>query len=264
MKQFLDLDRRFAIAHRGGARRRPENTMAACDHAVALGVDAIELDVHLSRDGHPVVIHDPTLDRTTDARGAVADYTADALNHLDAAWHFADSTGFPFRGQGIGVPTLAQVLTRHRDMSFTIEFKGESAALVDRTVDVVRRCDAVERVLFGSFSSAALARVRQQPTPFVTSAAVPDVTRALIRSKFFIGPGRRDYQLFQVPEVKNGTRVVSPRFVRLARRAGLPVQVWIVNDDADMRRLFDWGVTGLISDTPDVAVHVRDTYVAPR
>lgn len=256
MEQFLDLDRRFAIAHRGGARRRPENTMAAFDYAMALGVDAIELDIHLSKDGIPVVIHDPTLERTTDGRGAVADYTADALSRLDAAYAFEDSGQYSYRGQGIGVSTLEQVLTRHRDMSFMVELKGASVALATQAVAVVRRCDGVERVLFGSFSDVSLAAIRQSGLPFVTSASVPEGVQALLRSYVWIGPGRHAYRLFQVPERRKGFRIVSPRFVRLARRAGLPVHVWVVNDETDMRRLLSWGVTGLISDTPDTALKV--------
>lgn len=257
MKQFLDLDRRFVIAHRGGARRRPENTMAAFDDAVALGVDAIELDVHLSRDGQPVVIHDATLDRTTDARGAVADYTADALSRCDAAYAFEDSGAFTFRGQGIGVPTLESVLRRHRDMPFMVELKGASAELAAHAVDVVRRCDAVERVSFGSFSAVPLAVIRASGLPFITSAAVPEGLRAVARSWLFLGPGRPGYQLFQVPEVRRGLRIVSPRFVRLARAAGFPVHVWVVNEADAMRRLLGWGVTGIISDRPEVGMEIR-------
>jgi len=256
MKEFLDLDRRFAIAHRGGARRRPENTITACDYAVGLGVDAVELDVHLSKDGQPVVIHDAALERTTNGRGAVADYTADALSRLDAAWAFEDSGTFPWRGQGIGVPLLEIVLERHRDMRFMIELKGTSPELAIRTIDVVRRCDAVERVLFGSFSDVTLDAVRRQGPEFLTSAASSEGLWALMKSHLWIGPGRSRYQLFQVPEQRKRVRIISPRFVRLARDAGLPVQVWVVNDAEDMRRLLEWGVTGLISDAPDVAMAV--------
>lgn len=259
MRQFLDLDRRFAIAHRGGAICRPENTLAAFDHAVSVGVDAIELDIRPSRDGQPVVIHDPTLDRTTNVTGAVSDRTADELARVDAAFRFGANDGFPFRGQAIGVPRLIDVLTRYPDLPFMIELKDDDPAFVSAAMAVVRRTSAVDRALFGSFSLAALAAVRRTGD-FLTSAAVPEATTALIRSKFWIAPPRaRGYQLFQVPEVTSTarTRVVSPRFVRLARRAGLPVQVWIVNDADDMRRLAGWGVTGFISDRPDVAVAVR-------
>jgi glycerophosphoryl diester phosphodiesterase len=234
MRQFLDLDRRFTIAHRGGSKLRPENTMAAFDHAVELGVDAIELDVHLSRDGHAVVIHDPTLQRTTTGSGAVADFTADELARFN-------------------VPTLKSVLERHREMPFMIELKQESPEMVRAAAKAVDEARAGERVSFGSFSQTALTLLRA--TGWVlTSASVPEVTSALIRSKCFLRPSRsRAYQLFQIPEVtKTGARVVSPRFVRLARAAGLPVQVWVVDEADDVRRLLAWGVTGFISDRPDV------------
>lgn len=265
MRQFLDLDRRFAIAHRGGARRRPENTLAAFDYAASLGVDAVELDIHLSRDGQPVVIHDPTLERTTNAAGRVAAHTADELARVDAGFRFEVSGEYPFRGQDIGVPTLESVLRRHPAMPFMIELKDDAAGLVDAAVRVVRSCDAVDRVLFGSFSYAALQRLRLAGM-FITSASAAETSSALIRSKLFLQPGsRRAYQLFQVPEItRTGTRVVSPRFVRLARRAELPVQVWVVNDRASMERLAGWGVTGIISDEPETAVAFRDaTAIAP-
>ncbi|TAK11007.1 MAG: hypothetical protein EPO35_12790 [Acidobacteria bacterium] len=234
MRQFLDLDRRFVIAHRGGAKCRPENTMAAFDYAVELGVDAIEVDVHLSRDEHAVVIHDPTLNRTTSSFGAVADRSADELARLK-------------------VPALRSVLLRHQTMPFMIELKPGSPAMVRAAIRAVADAGAVDRVLFGSFSLPALALVREHGG-FITSAATPEVTSAVIRSRFFVRPTRRRaYQLLQVPELtKKGTRIVSPRFIRLARAAGMPVHVWVVDEPADVRRLLGWGVTGFITDQPDV------------
>src|SRR5262245_29945224 len=91
-----------AIAHRGGSKRRPENTLVAFSHALSVGVDAVECDVRLSRDGQPVVIHDETLDRTTDRTGRVAALTAAELAQVDAAHHFGAAEGFPFRAHGVG------------------------------------------------------------------------------------------------------------------------------------------------------------------
>src|SRR5215510_2479468 len=99
-----------AIAHRGGSKLRPENTLAAFDHALSLGVDGLECDVHLSSDGEPVVIHDPTLDRTTDATGPVSAQTAKTLAGVDAGAKFAAGDARPYCGAGIGVPRLAEVL----------------------------------------------------------------------------------------------------------------------------------------------------------
>ena len=191
MNAFLDPDRRLAIAHRGGALRRPENTMAAFDYAVGLGVDAIELDVRLSRDGEAMVIHDPTVDRTTDGAGRVADHTADALTRLDAAARFDDPArpgALPYRGQGIGVPTLAAVLARHRDMRFTVELKGAEMALADRALVVVRRADAVDRVSFGSFHWRSLRRVRRALPGLVTSASVPEAFLAWAAATISVTP----------------------------------------------------------------------------
>lgn len=230
--------------------------MVAFDDAVALGVDAIELDVHLSKDGQVVVIHDPTLERTTNGRGAVADQTADTLSRLDAAWRFEDSGQHRFRGQGIGVPTLEAVLRRHRDMAFIVELKATSVEVAHRALAVVRAADALDRVVFGSFRQEALDVVRRGEGRCVTSASSREAAYALVRSKLFVPPGRAAYQLLQLPEFRKGWRVVSPRLVQLARRRGIPTHVWVVDEEADMRRLLAWGVTGLISDRPDVAMRV--------
>ena len=256
MEDFLNLDRRLAIAHRGGSRLRPENTIAAFDHAASLGVDAIELDVHLSKDGAVVVIHDPTLERTTSGVGLVVDHTADELARIDAGYQFRGPDGFPFRGQGIGISTLATVLARYPAMPFIIELKAPAAALAERALDVVRAAGAVDRVMFGSFRLDLLEIIRRSGAPVATSAAVPEALRAVLRSKVGLAPGRGDFQLFQLPEWRQGWRVITPGFVAGARRRGLPVHVWVVNDDADMQRLLAWGVTGLISDRPDLAMRV--------
>jgi glycerophosphoryl diester phosphodiesterase len=114
----------------------------------------------------------------------------------------------------------------------------------------------VERVTFGSFRHELLDVIRASGVPVATSAATPEALRAVLRSALGLGLGRVPYQLFQLPEWRRGWRVITPRFVGAARRAGVPVQVWVVDDEADMRRLLGWGVTGLISDRPDIAVRV--------
>src|SRR5881396_496328 len=116
MHPFFSASRPLVFAHRGGAALAPENTIAAFDNGLALGADGLELDVRLSRDGHVVVHHDRTLDRTTNLRGPVANRTADELARADAAYSFRQNGSFPFRGRGIGVPPLSDVLARYRDI----------------------------------------------------------------------------------------------------------------------------------------------------
>jgi glycerophosphoryl diester phosphodiesterase len=249
------------FAHRGGRALGPENTLAGFDLGLAAGADGLELDVHLSADGVPVVHHDPDLDRCTNATGPIAARTADDLSRIDAGFRFGEDTGFPWRGRGIGVPTLRAVLARYAGVPLIIEIKTAAVGAPQAVVELIRSADAIERVCVGSFNFETLHAVRTLEPALATSASRAEGQRALYRSWFGLGVGRVPYRAFQVPEQSGRLRVVSPRFIRCAHRANLAFQVWTVNEEADMRRLLDWGVDGLISDRPDEAVRVRDEWV---
>jgi glycerophosphoryl diester phosphodiesterase len=253
------------FAHRGGAGLAPENTLIAFERGLAHGADGVELDVHLSRDGIPVVIHDRTLERTTDGRGPVAALTAAELAAVDAGAAFGAADGFPFRGSGHGVPTLAAVLERCPAAQVIIEMKYGTADLAGAVVDVVRRLGAGTRVCLGSFQQEALDAARQIAPELATSASQPEARWTLHRS-WVRWPivAARPYVAFQVPERAGRLRVVSPGFIRQAHREGQVVQVWVVDTEADTVRLLSWGVDGLISDRPDVTVPARDRWVASR
>jgi glycerophosphoryl diester phosphodiesterase len=237
MHPALASSRPLVFAHRGGSKLGPENTIPAFDRGLAAGADGLELDVHLSRDGLVVVHHDRLLDRTTRASGPIRERTAVELAAFD-------------------VPTLRQVLERYPQERIIIELKEPSADLSRGVIDEVRRAAAMARVCLGSFSRLALRAARALDPHVATSAARLEVRLALYRSWINLSPGRVPYQAFQVPETSGNTRVVSPRFVRVAHRAGVVVQVWTVDNPDDIRRLLDWGVDGIISDRPDVAVEV--------
>lgn len=243
------------IGHRGAAGLAPENTMPSFRLAAERwGVDMIELDVRATADGHCVVIHDATVDRTTDATGPVASMTLAQLQAVDAGYRFTDDQGgYPFRGQGIRVPTLDEVLTAFPDLRFTVEIKIGSAQASMRAT--LRRHDAAHRVivagmdhrdrtLFRDYSGACSA-----PTRTVKWFYVLDRLRLS-----WLWPRTAD--VFQVPETRGALRIVSPRFVRSAARRDVPVHVWTVNDADDMARLLEWGVDGLITDRPDRAARV--------
>ena len=258
LSPLLSLSRVTAIAHRGGAALRPENTMTAFAHAVALGADALECDVHLSRDGEAVVIHDATLDRTTDVTGPVAALGVRELARADAGYRFGAAEGFPFRGKGCGIPTLTDVLSTWPGVPVVVEIKGDRAETAARVLDVVRELGAEHRVIVGGFSAIVLEAVRRSGRRVITSASSVEVQSALRRSAVWLTPRRTGFDLFQVPIRLRGRRVLTRAFVRAARRARVPVQVWIVDDAREMRELVSWGVTGLISDRPDVAIEVRN------
>ena len=244
------------FAHRGGAALAPENTIAAFDRGLALGADGLELDVRLSRDGVAVVHHDPTVDRTTNGTGEVEALTADELASLDAGYRFGPAEEFPFRGRGLGVPRLREVLERYRGVPSIVELKVDEPELARQALSDVHAARASAHVVLGSFKQHVLDAARALEPEVPTSASTDEVRLLLWRSRFWLTVRRAPYRLLQVPEIRAGRRIVSPRFVRAAHRAGLLVQVWTVNREDDMRRLLGWGVDALISDRPDVAVRI--------
>jgi len=256
--------RPLVFAHRGGAALRPENTLEAFAHGLALGADGLELDVHLSRDREVVVIHDATVDRTTNATGPVAALTAADLGRLDAGWTFAPADGHPYRGRGLGVPGLFDVLQRLPAVPVIVEMKANDAELAERTVAAVRRAGAADRVVLGSFLRVPMRRARALAPDLPTSATREEVRWALYRSRIGWNVSRRPYQVLQVPQTRGATDVLSPRFIRAAHACGLVVQVWTVDDPLDMQRLIAWGVDGLITDRPDVAVAVVEALPQPQ
>ena len=236
--------------------------MPALDNGLRVGADGIEIDVQLSRDGIPVVIHDPTLDRTTDHTGPVRALTADALARVDAAYHFELDGMRPFRGHGIGVPRLGDVLSRHPGTRVIIEIQGASPDLARAVGACVRKADAVERVCVGSFHASTIAVIRTEFPEIATSASQPEAQWTLYRSWLrWPFTSARPYCAFQVPEFAGRMRVVSRNFLRSVHREGHVLQVWVVNERADIWRLLDWGADGIISDRPDVAVATRNEWV---
>jgi glycerophosphoryl diester phosphodiesterase len=255
----LSVGRAQVFAHRGGAALRPENTIAAFDNGLSFGADGLEFDVHLSRDGVVVVHHDATLDRTTDHRGPVAALTAAELARVDAAYNFVprgQSGHPPFRGAGFGIPTLREVLHRYGDISIIIELKVNDPTLAHRTIDEVRAADAIPRVSLGSFGSRVLRAARTYEPRIHTGSSREETRLALYRSWCRWPVSNPPFDAYQVPEFAGSTRVVSRRFVDYAHRCGIAVQVWTVDTESDINRLMDWGVDGIISDRPDIAVEV--------
>lgn len=251
---FFRSARPLVFAHRGGSALAPENTLAAFDNGLSLGADGLELDVHLSSDGVVVVHHDRLLDRTTNLSGPIADRQAGELNRADAGCRFRRGGETPFRAAGIGVPTLAGVLGRYRDARIIIEIKVNTVEMARAVVSVVRAADAIDRVCLGSFGLGVLRAVRALEPALATSAAREEVRWALYRS-WVRWPARRvPYQGYQIPEWAGRTRVVSPRFVAAAHRAGLGVHVWTVDTEEEARRLLRSGADALITDRPDVIV----------
>ena len=232
---FFESSRPLVFAHRGGAGLAAENTLAAFENAVALHADGVELDVRASSDGRVVVHHDSTLERTTPLQGPVDRRSAAELAAAQ-------------------VPELRSVLHVCRDLRVIVELKVNEAAFGRLVVDALRKANAVDRVCVGGFGRAALRAVRQEEPAVATSAAREEVRLALYRSWLRWPVSGPPYGGYQIPEYAGRTRVTSRRFIDDAHRAGLGVQVWTVDDEADARRLLAWGVDALITDRPDLMV----------
>lgn len=239
------------IAHRGGSALAPENTLAAFRRAIHWWrADLLEVDVHPTRDGDCVVIHDPTVDRTTDGHGRVADLTVEQLRGLDAGYRFTPDGGEtrPYSGTGVHIPTLREVLEELPDARVNVEIKDTRAQAAVR--DTIRALGAEHRVLIAAGDAGNRSRFHDYPGP--TSAGAQDLyafyALHLSRTTRFYRP---PVDAFQMPERNGGRQVLTPRLVDEAHAHNVAIHVWTVDEEDDMRRLLDWGVDGLISDRPD-------------
>jgi glycerophosphoryl diester phosphodiesterase len=239
------------IAHRGGAGLAPENTLLALRRAVDWWrSDVVELDVQPSRDGEAVVVHDATVDRTTDGRGAVDALTVDRLRELDAGYRFTrDGVSYPFRGRGLTIPTFAEALDSLPDVRLIVEIKD--GRVQERVWETIRERRAWHRVLVASSNHRHRARFARYPGP--TSASTRQVRAFLAMHRLRLtGLFRSTVDALQVPERHDGRLVVDERFVQQAHALNLPVHVWTVNDPIEMRRFLGWGVDGIVTDRPDL------------
>ncbi|MEX2626510.1 MAG: glycerophosphodiester phosphodiesterase family protein, partial [Ilumatobacteraceae bacterium] len=234
---FLDDDRPVAIAHRGGDRVGAENSMAAFADAAALGYRYLETDVHVSSDGVLVVHHDPSLDRVTDTVGAIAGLT----------WGEVSRARISSREP---VPRFDEVVTSFPDVRWIVDVKDDLA--VDPMIERLRQDDdLLARICIGSFSDSRLDRIRNALGRRVcTSAGPAEVRRMRIGSLTRRGGSRVRIRadVLQVPLRFGAIPIVDPRFVAAAHWAAKPVQVWTVNEPAEMHRLLDLGVDGLVTD----------------
>jgi glycerophosphoryl diester phosphodiesterase len=255
-RAFLTHEGPLFFAHRGGSALAPENTLVAFEKGLSYGADALELDIHPTRDGEILVFHDDTLDRTTDGSGRVSGFTLDDLRQFDAGYRYTPDAGasYPYRGQGVTIPKLAEVYARFPSTRVNIEIKEDIPAVEERLWRVIQAAGAADRTLVGSFLAAPLLRFRTVSQGRVaTSGSMPEV-RAFVLAAYSHTTRllRPAYDALQVPETYRGVPVVTPTTVRAAHRLGLAVHVWTVDDRASMERLLDYGVDGLMSDRPDV------------
>lgn len=249
--------RPMVIAHRGGGALRPGNTLLAFEHALDLGVDVLEMDVRMSRDGVPVIIHDATVDRTTDGQGAVDDLNAAQLQALDAAYHWPFDGAPPYRGKGLRIPILADVLGRFPDQRLNLELKSADEQVAHGVCTVLAAHQAQDRVLVASLDTDLLLAFRSACPKAATSATQAELTSFYLLQR--LGLGRLYHPVahaLQMPPVARGVSLTGADLFAAATARGMHVDIWTVNEREAMRELVDAGVGGIITDHPDVLLDV--------
>jgi len=258
---FANIPDVLVIAHQGGEHLRPDNTMAAFQYAYDLGVDVLELDIHSTSDGQLVVIHDKTVDRTSDGSGAVNELTLAEIQQLDAAYRWPHNvenpSEFPYRGQGITIPTLEEIFAAFPGMRVNIEIKQVEPPILNPLCDLIKQYHKEEEVLVVSFDDSTTVAFREA-CPGIATGATASETRLFfgLNTAFLGATYQPRMEAFQVPEYSGGLHVVTERFVRGAQRQNVDVHVWTVDDEADMRRLIEWGVDGIITNRPDLLLEL--------
>jgi glycerophosphoryl diester phosphodiesterase len=243
--------RPVVIAHRGSRLLWPENTLEAYSAVVDMGVRHVETDVRITGDGRLLCLHDASVDRTTDGSGPVSSLTFSDLSELDAGYRHRTTEGFPFRGRGIRVPAFEELATSFPDVEIVVDLKTPWAiGELVRTVDRLRLHD---RVVVGSFRDGWLAMVRKLSRGRIRISSGAATTRRWVLASRLGRMPRRVPDALHVPVQYGGVRVVDQVLIDRARDAGVPVNVWTVNDPVEMRRLAALGVDGLITDRPDLA-----------
>jgi glycerophosphoryl diester phosphodiesterase len=251
-EDVLDADRVLNIAHAGGKGTRPEHTMIAYETALAEGTDVLELDVHATSDGVLVLMHDETVDRTTDGSGAIASMTFAELRELDAGYTFTEDDGatHPFRGMGLQVPSVEEVFEAFPEVAYVIEIKQAEPSIVE---PLLAMCDAhgiSDQMVASAFSQDVLLELRAAAPQMPTSFAVAEVIAFMALSRETEATYEPPARFLQVPLEQAGLPVLTPELVERAGRFDLKVHAWTINDEAEMEMLIDLGVDGIITDYP--------------
>lgn len=253
----------LVIAHQGGDGLRPSNTMSAFTHAVELGVDVLEMDIHGTADDVLVTIHDATVDRTTNGSGRVQDFTLAELQELDAGYHWPTVAGhvqlgeYPYRGQGIIIPTLEEVFQSFPDIPMVIEIKQGEPSVARPFCDLIHQYGMQDQLLVAAFSKQTLDDFRATCPDVITSAAEDEIRIFYILHRLGIsGAYQADTYAFQVPEYSGDFHVLTPRFISNANIHNVDVHAWTINTKADMERFVEMGVNGIITDYPDQLLEI--------
>jgi glycerophosphoryl diester phosphodiesterase len=241
------------IAHRGGGGQWPGETIFAFEQALKIGADVIEMDVRSTADDALVLIHNATLEETTNGQGDVHDHSLEQLKKLDAGFKWTDDGGktFPFRGKNITVPTLEEVFSAFPGARMNIEIKQTEPSIVAPLARMIRDHGMTDRVLIAAFSDSALGEFRRICPEVATSASRSELIKFVAIDGLFHGhKDIPDTDAIQVLSKFSVVPVITERLVRTAHGLDLPIHAWTVNRAEEMQRMISLGLDGIITDLP--------------
>ncbi len=245
----------LVIAHQGGNGQWPSNTLFAFDKAAAIGVDVLEMDLHITADDVLVLMHDETVDRTTNGVGAIEEMTLAELKQLDAGyrWSADDGQTFPFRNQGITVPTMEELFQAFPDMPMNIELKYAEMDMAPLFCSLIRQYGMEDKLLVASFHDDAMQSFRETCPEVATSAPQNEIIPLVLLSKVGLGFLYSPKAVaVQVPENRSGIHILTPGFIKAAHSRNMNVDAWTINEKEDMIRMIELGVDGIITDYPEL------------
>lgn len=236
--------------------------MFAFEKAVEIGADVLEMDAHITEDGQVVLMHDEEVDRTTEGTGLIEEMTLEELKQLDAAYKWSndgDKT-FPYRGQGIQVPTLEELFRKFPQMHYVIEIKLTQNPIDQVLCNLIRKHNMQDKVMVASFHDEAMQKFRDTCPEIATSASRTEVRNFVLLGKVFLsGFVAPQYQSIQPPydpKESMNIPIMTPRFIREAHAKNIKVEPWTVDDPELMKQYIEWGVDGIMTDRPDVMIDV--------
>ncbi len=256
---FSQLERPLLIAHQGGEGLRPGNTLEAFLHAWELGAPMSEMDLHTSADDVLVLIHDDTVDATTEGSGLIREMPVAELRALDAGHRWSPDGGrsFPYRGAGMRIASLDQVLDALPDSYFNLELKQLEPSVAPATCRVIRERGLEERVLVASFSTRALREFRRECPEVATSAGAWEARAFLLLHHLRLTrTWTPPFEAIQLPPRSRGLRLLTPRLLRSGAERNLEVHAWTINEREEIRELLELGVDGIVTDFPDRMLEV--------
>jgi glycerophosphoryl diester phosphodiesterase len=263
---FFKNDRPLVIAHQGGELLAPSNTLIAFQQAVDLGVDVLEFDIHITKDGHLVTIHDSSVDRTTNGKGLVNELTLSDIQQLDAGYHFEDLNGeFSYRGKGAYIPELEEVFQTFPDMRMVIEIKDDNPS--DRITEIsenlwslIQKYQKEDQVVVASFDQKIIEQFDAISDGKVAlSAGEDEIRKFIIFKKLFLSNlYKPNADVFQIPTEQSIFNLASPSIIKEAERRNVNIQYWTIDDKETMRTLIADGADGIITNRPDLMLEVLE------